>query len=135
MKQSPRIDSYIYVAITAIAAWIVPGAGHLIVKRPVNAAIIFIGISAAFVMGLWIGSVAVINPVLEYLWYIPQIMVSPFVKIIGNITVAKQLDVFGRPNEIGQIYTSMAGMLNLLCIVQAAHIAYKDKFTNISQEG
>jgi TM2 domain-containing membrane protein YozV len=134
MKQNQRIDSYIYVVIVAIAAWLIPGAGHLIIKRPANGLIIFIGISAAFVMGLWIGSIAVINPVLEYLWYIPQIMVSPFVKIIGNITVTRQLDVFGRPNEIGQIYTSMAGMLNLLCIVQATHIAYKSKFASPVQE-
>ena len=32
--------------------------------------------------------------------------------------------VFGRPNEIGQIYTSIAGLLNLLCIVNAVHISH-----------
>jgi hypothetical protein len=32
--------------------------------------------------------------------------------------------VFGRANEMGQIYTSIAGLLNLLCIVNAVYLAH-----------
>jgi hypothetical protein len=35
----------------------------------------------------------------------------------------KRLLVFARPNEIGQIYTSVAGMLNLLCMLTAILMA------------
>jgi len=33
--------------------------------------------------------------------------------------------VFGRAGEIGQIYTSVAGLLNLLCIVNAIYVAHQ----------
>ena len=35
--------------------------------------------------------------------------------------------VFGRANEMGQIYTSIAGLLNLLCIVNAVYLAHANK--------
>ena len=43
---------------------------------------------------------------------------------LGRITAAGDYPVYGRPNEIGQIYTSITGLLNLLCIVNAVYWAH-----------
>ena len=93
------------------------------VGRKDKAAVIFAGVVLAFAIGVYIGSVGVVNPVAEVLWYIPQMMVSPAVKLLGMMTVKNGIESFGKPNEIGQIYTSMAGMLNLLCVVNAVYLA------------
>lgn len=123
MKQETKLDSVIYLCLVGLAGWIVPGGGHLMVGKKDKAAIIFAGVVLAFAIGIYIGSVGVINPVVEFLWFIPQMMVSPAVKLLGMMTVKDGIESFGKPNEIGQIYTSMAGMLNLLCVVNAVYLA------------
>jgi hypothetical protein len=123
MKQEIKLDNVIYLCLVGLAGWVVPGGGHLMVGRKDKAAVIFAGVVLAFAIGVYLGSVGVVNPVAEVLWYIPQMMVSPAVKLLGMITVKNGIESFGKPNEIGQIYTSMAGMLNLLCVVNAVYLA------------
>jgi hypothetical protein len=54
-------------------------------------------------------------------------MNSPMVAALGLLAKNGDYPVFGRPNEIGQIYTSIAGLLNLLCIVNAVYLAHLQK--------
>ena len=118
-------DSHIVLLLTVgLAGWLIPGAGHFLIKERARAIIIFVAIVLTFGIGLYIGSVAVVNPVTGKLAYVAQIMNSPAVAAIGRITRQNQYAVFGKPNEIGQIYTSIAGLLNLLCIVNAVYLTH-----------
>ncbi len=116
-----------FLLVVGLLAWFIPGAGHLAINERRRAAIIFVTIAATFTIGLYIGSIGVINPVSAKSWYVAQIMNSPLVAALGHITKVRGYSVFGRPNEIGQIYTSIAGLLNLLCIVNAVYIAHAGK--------
>ena len=116
--------SIIFPVVVGLCAWLVPGGGHFLLKETKRAIILFVAITILFVLGIYLGSIAVVDPVNEKLWYIPQMMVSPAVSLIGKATVAKGLESFGKPNEIGQVYTAIAGMLNLLCVIHAAFLAY-----------
>jgi len=51
-------------------------------------------------------------------------MNSPVVMLLGQIGATGNYRVYGRANEIGQIYTSIGGLLNLLCIVNAVYMAH-----------
>jgi hypothetical protein len=51
-------------------------------------------------------------------------MTSPAVAMLAWVTAGGNYPAHGWPNEIGQIYTSTAGLLNLLCIVNAVYLAY-----------
>jgi hypothetical protein len=95
-------------------------------KEKRRAIIIFITIVLTFIIGLYIGSIGVINPIDAKAWYLAQIMNSPIVIFLGHLTSAapEKYRVFGRPNEIGQYYTSIAGLLNLLCVVNAVYMAH-----------
>jgi hypothetical protein len=117
----------IFLFIVGLLAWCVPGAGHFILKERKHAIIIFVTITAAFCIGIYIGSIGVINPVGAKPWYVAQLMNSPIVLVLGHLVMTGDYPVFGRPNEIGQIYTSIAGLLNLLCIVNAIYWAYLRK--------
>ena len=110
--------------IIGLAGWLVPGGGHLVLRKYRHAIIIFITIAATFGIGLYIGSVGVINPIGAKPWYVAQIMNTPAVAALGQMTKTEDYAVYGRPNEIGQIYTSIAGLLNLLCIVNAVYLAH-----------
>jgi hypothetical protein len=107
-----------------LLAWLVPGAGHLVLNEKTRAIVIFATIALTFATGLYIGSIGVIDPVGSKPWYVAQIMNSPAVAVLGRVSVGGAYPVYARPNEIGQIYTSIAGLLNLLCIVNAIYTAH-----------
>ena len=110
-----------------LLAWLVPGAGHLLINQKKHAIIIFATIFLTFCAGLYVGSIGVINPVGAKPWYVAQIMNSPMVAALGLWAKNGDYPVFGRPSEIGQIYTSITGLLNLLCIVNAVYLAHLRK--------
>ena len=124
MARRSRESHILMLLIVGLAGWLVPGAGHLVLKKNRHAIIICVTITATFALGLYIGSIGVINPVGAKPWYVAQIMNSPAVAALGQLTKTGYYPVFGRPNEIGQIYTSIAGLLNLLCIVNAVYLAH-----------
>jgi len=121
-------DKHIVLLLTVgLLAWLIPGAGHFILKEKRRAIIIFVTIVLTFAIGLYVGSIGVINPVTAKLAYAAQIMNSPMVAALGRFTVKARYSVFGKPNEVGQIYTGIAGLLNLLCIVNAVYLAHLHK--------
>jgi hypothetical protein len=124
MAQSWKDNHALFLATTGLLAWLVPGAGHYVLNEHRRAAVIFVTVILTFVAGLYVGSIGVIDPVGAKPWYAAQIMNSPLVLLLGRISATGRFPVYGRPNEIGQIYTSIAGLLNLLCIVNAIYMAH-----------
>ncbi len=124
MARNSTEKQLLLLLVVGLLAWLVPGAGHLALRQKARAAIIFVTILLTFTIGLYVGSIGVINPVGAKPWYVAQIMNSPAVAILGHITSGGKYPVYGRPAEIGQIYTSIAGLLNLLCIVNAVYMAH-----------
>jgi len=113
----------IFLILVGVLAWWVPGLGHLVIGKGRRAAIIFFSILFAVLIGLWIGSLAVIDS--KAPWYWAQLLCSPMMAMVGHISVGGvSIESFGRAREIGQIYTGVAGMLNLLCVVNAVYLAH-----------
>jgi hypothetical protein len=113
--------------LVGLTGWLLPGGGYFVLKETSRALIIFVTVVSIFVAGLYIGSIGVVDPVGAKLWYYVQMTNSPLVAILGYHTQGGGYPVFGRPNEMGQIYTSTSGLLNLLCIVNAVYMAYLRK--------
>ena len=124
-RQTKKQDHVLVLLIVGLLGWLVPGGGHFFLKERKRSAIIFATIVATFCLGLYIGSVGVIDTVGATPWYVyaAQIMSSPLVAVLGHATAGGGFPVYAKPNEIGQIYTSTAGLLNLLCIVNAVYLA------------
>ncbi len=119
----PPAPNVFFMLMAGLVAWFVPGAGYLLLNEKKRAAIIFVTITLTFGIGIYIGSIGVVDPIGAKFVYIGQIMNSPAVALIGRVTAGGGYAVYGRPNEIGQIYTVISGMLNLLCIVNVIYIA------------
>lgn len=134
MAKKTDSDHAIFLFVVGLLAWAIPGAGHLLIKERKRAVIIFITIVGLFLAGLYIGSVAVVDSAGAGLWYIAQIMASPAVAIVAHITKTGSYDVYGRCADTGQIYTSIAGLLNLLCIVSAIYMAHSGRGELIGHE-
>ncbi len=131
MAARSREGHILFLLIVGLLGWLVPGAGHLMLGKKTHAAVIFVTILVTLCTGLYIGSIGVINPVGAKPWYVAQVMNTPAVAALGQMTRGGDYPVYGRPNEIGQIYTSIAGLLNLLCIVNAVYLAHLRRIEDV----
>jgi len=121
-----RNNNGLFPVIVGIASWLIPGAGYLMLNEKKRAAIVFCVIVTTFLVGLYIGSIAVIDPTTAKLpFYGGQLYNSPVVFLIANQTQAGGYYSYGKPCEIGQIYTGTSGLLNLLCIVNCVYLAHR----------
>ncbi len=132
MRETLKPNQWLFLLFVGLAGWVIPGAGHLVIKEKKRAAIIFVTIIATFIIGIYVGSIGVVNPKIARGWYFAQMMNSPIVATLADATSRGGYRTYAWPNEIGQIYTSTAGLLNLLCIVNAVYMAFLIK---IKKEG
>lgn len=131
-----KYNHTLFLVVIGALAWLVPGAGHFALDEKKRALVIFVVIGLTFLTGLYVGSIGVVDPVNAKPWFAAQLMNSPAVLLVGDrvadaYRLAKQRNdpklayiVYGRAGEVGQIYTSIAGLLNLLCIVNAVYSAH-----------
>ena len=127
MAYSFKKDHVAFLLVVGLLSWLVPGGGYFLIGERKRAVIVFVTITLTFLAGLYVGSVGVIDYIISWPWFIAQIMNSPAVVILGRIGATGAYPVYGRANEIGQIYTTIAGLLHLLCIVNEVYLAYQNK--------
>ena len=118
-----------FLLIVALLSWLLPGAGYFVLEEKKRAIIIFATISLTLCVGLYVGSIGVIDLVGPAPLYIKaaQVVNPPIVLILSHHTAGGGYPVYGWPNEIGQIYTMVSGLLNLLCVVSAVSLAHRRK--------
>ena len=116
----------LFLLIVGLVGWLIPGGGYYLLKEKKRSIIIFVTIVLTFCAGLYAGSIGVIDFAGSTPWYVKlsQIMNSPMVAAVGHLTAGGGYPVYGWPNEIGQIYTGTAGLLNLLCVINAVCLAH-----------
>jgi hypothetical protein len=124
MARFSKDSRILFLLVVALVGWLVPGGGHFLLKEKKRSVIIFTAIVLTFCIGIYVGSIGVIDPVGAWPWYLAQILNSPLVAVLGHYSAGGGFPAYGRPGEIGQIYTSIAGLLNLLCVINAVYLAY-----------
>ena len=134
MKYQSSTDHVIWLFLVGIAGWAIPGGGHFLIKQKKHAAVIFATIGLTFLIGLFVGSIGIVDPIGARLWYLAQMLVSPLVGLLGQLSIKSQIQVYGRPADTGQIYTALAGLLNLLCVLNAVYRAYSGIGEQIGRE-
>ena len=118
------------VPIAGFLAWLIPGAGHLYIGERVRGIICLIVITLTFWTGVAVGSVqGTVAPHSRELWFAAQLgtggnalaayglhrAVSP------ETAIAEKVVASGNwlSAEVGVHYTGVAGLLNLLVIIDA----------------
>jgi TM2 domain-containing membrane protein YozV len=128
-------DAVVYarMGVAAILGWLVPGLGHWILGCRARAVILFVTIGLTFWGGIALGGVKSTVDVQEnQLWFIPQsfagghaiaaVAWSEALPSMGPNQKNPPMDVLRRyrywPDvDLGQVYTGVAGLLNLLCVL------------------
>ena len=123
MRNKPKNENALY--FIGLLAWLIPGAGHWLLGEKNRGAIIFLAICTTFLFGIMLGTIDVIDPQQHKAWFCAQVLCG-FPTIITTILAQKLtditiMDIFGRSRDIGQVYIGVAGLLNLLCILDALY--------------
>ena len=122
----------------AVATWALPGLGHILIGHAKRGLILMITIGLLWVGGLAIGGIHVIDS--RSYWFLCQMLVAP--SLAAN-QIHKQLPLaspddptprngrthqpgFGRVHEQGTLYTALAGLLNLLAILDVLYREAED---------
>jgi Family of unknown function (DUF6677) len=128
--------------IVAITAWLVPGAGYWLIGQKSRALTVGITIWLLFISGVLIGGVKVVEaPSLssdvtalyglsQKPWFIGQVLAGAPGIISASIASHVTVVSHARLAEISTLYTAVAGMLNLLTIIDST---YRANFPEASQ--
>ena len=105
--------------LVGIIAWLIPGGGHWMLGQKNRAVAIFFGIVITFIIGIFLGGTELIDPRNAWLWFCAQIFTGLPAVAASLIQNPAVLMGNGRAIDLGQLYTSVAGLLNVLCILDA----------------
>lgn len=115
-----------------LLAVLVPGLGHVYQGRVRRGLLAGGGVLLLYAIGLLIGGLSVINPgqnLDDKLWYAGQLLVGPVTLVLNHFkttmtAVAPDADAaprliasLGKVAEMGILYTSIAGMMNLIVVL------------------
>lgn len=135
-SQPPEPTAWNFTA--ALAAWLVPGLGHYLLGQRRRGGILASSILILWIAGLAIGGVSVIDHQTHPAWFAGQALVAPSLLVnyyhVRRLKPAQEHAMladrppvfepsFGRTNEQGVLYTALAGLLNLLAILD---VMYRD---------
>ena len=74
MKEKEPQPNYPLAVLAGVLAYLIPGAGHILLRRYVRGVIIFLGITGLFWTGIGMGGVFTVDPVNERWWYAAEMM-------------------------------------------------------------
>lgn len=110
-------------------AWLVPGGGHFLLRRPARGAIVFASVAIMFLLGLLMRgtmfqpqSADLLTTVIYYGGFIGD-LASGIFYLLASWLGYSQPDVAGHVHDYGTKFLVGAGLLNILGMVDAFEIA------------
>ncbi len=107
----------IHVYLAGLLAWLIPGAGHWYLGQRNRGIAIFAAMMTTYLLGLYVGGLELIDPTNARIWYFAQILAG-LPTILATILQDSNVKLgVGKGIDVGQVYTGIVGLLNLLCIL------------------
>lgn len=121
----------------AVAAWIIPGAGHFLLGHRALAVLFFIAISFPFAVGLALGGVKnYVNPRTNKWLFLAELPIAGYTvpaylagqavdrSVTARMQRGEEVDLteyvaYYPASDVAQIYLATAGLLNILAILDA----------------
>ncbi len=137
MSDTPLGNSLLRAPIAAILAWLIPGLGHIFLGHKVRGVIFLVVITLTFWTGVAVGGVKSVDPQKPVQqrsrteqqqrnrgrswWFFAQIMNGGYAVATHAVGVrTERASYLSWPSgDIASVYTGVAGLLNLLIIIDA----------------
>ena len=89
MKEKEPQPNYPLAVLAGVLAYLIPGAGHILLRRYARGIIIFLGVTGLFWAGIGLGGVFTVDPVRERWWYAAEMMSGVSGLYARGLSVAK----------------------------------------------
>lgn len=108
-----------------LLALLLPGLGHVVLGRAKRGGLIFVGVMGLFLGGMLIGGIDVIDRQRDFWWFVLQAGVGPLAYVVDSLHQSRfasdpLMQSLGRVNEVGSLYAGLAGLVNLIAVIDAA---------------
>jgi uncharacterized iron-regulated membrane protein len=115
----------------AILAWLWPGLGHISLGHKYRGLLIMFGVLFLVLTGLLVGGLDAVDRKEDRLWYYAQSLCGPiamaadyanqnYIKALPEEKLNRATGL-GRVNELGTLFVALAGLMNLVVILDALH--------------
>ena len=149
MDQQHKYKPWAFVAL--VLAWLVPGVGHIYIGRVKRGLVIFVTIAATFWAGVAMGGVMTVDRQSEPWWFVadmltglhgltawkhqqkvvaevaggigPKASAADFQDALSAKLAVMKIELAAPTDNVARAYAGVAGMINLLCIIDAALLA------------
>lgn len=127
----PEPPTHSFNPLPAVLAWIWPGLGHIALGERRRGGLIMFGVLFLFLGGVLIGGVDVVDRKQDRLWFLAQGCAGPMAWGVDWVNqgylkrrpAAEQnrLTSIGRVNEMGTLFCALAGLMNLVVVLDVLH--------------
>ena len=126
---SPAVEFSAMAVIAPVLGWLVPGLGHLVQKRWIRGILLMMAVATMFFAGLAMqGKIYTPNAgdILEMLGFVGDIG-GGGLYLLGRTMGWGEGAIHRATADYGTKYIVIAGLLNVICAVDAYHIAIRKK--------
>ena len=124
-KQKPANNNAVLAVVVTVAGWLVPGLGHLLLRKWGRALVYFLAVGALAVTGLALrGNIfsASSSDAFDILGFLANLGAGVFY-FVARMMESGGPDVSRAAGDYGTRFFATAGVLNLLCVLEAHEIA------------
>jgi hypothetical protein len=132
--------------VAGVLAWVFPGLGHMLARRERRRGrLIMFGMLFLILGGLLVGGVDCVDRKRDYLWFLAQAVCGPIVfaadlvnqNYVQALPEAERFPAIAinKPNEMGTLFIALAGLMNLVVILDAIFAPYRSEFVDRRQRG
>jgi len=128
MSPSAKSDSQ-FTPFAALLAWVWPGLGHISLGQRRRGMLVMFGVLFLFLGGVLIGGVDAVDRRNDPLWFVAQALCGPIAfgadlanqRLLSDPKLRLRRKSLSHINEFGTLYAALAGLMNLVVILDALH--------------
>lgn len=134
----PAEDHSPFNPAAGVAAWVFPGLGHIVRGEKRRGRLIMLGMLFLVLSGVLVGGVDCVDRQRDRLWFLAQSLCGPIVfaaDAVNQNYVQKLPDeeryraiALNKPNEMGTLFVALAGLMNLVVILDALFSPKRSEF-------
>ncbi len=123
--------------LAGVLAWVWPGLGHIVLGHKRRGGLIMFGVLFLFLGGVLIGGIDCVDRKNDRLWFLAQSVCGPMAlaadqinqRYVKAMPIPQQYETIAlnKPNEMGTLFSALAGLMNMVVILDAMFYLPKDE--------